>query len=205
MVETEITLVEKMAQLLCDPESPRFSKPYHDGTGLFISDGRMLLAFGDIQPPEGVPCWVKVDGKYQIEDKFRIPPEKSAEIVGKYVGKFVTGVLPVPSVDGPPKCCNALWAKIEECEPCDGLGYRECDMGHDHDCEDCGGKGEFLQVCDEARDEVDILESTFARRYVWVMSQLPGVKLCPYVKDEMLGFTFDGGKGVLMAIMKDRE
>lgn len=27
--------------------------------------------------------------------------------------------------------------RVEKCEYCDGTGVVECDMGHEHDCEDC--------------------------------------------------------------------
>lgn len=30
-----------------------------------------------------------------------------------------------------------------ECSSCDGFGTEECNLGHDHDCEDCDGKGYF--------------------------------------------------------------
>ena len=201
MIETETTLVEKMAQLLCDPESTRFSKPYHDGTGLYVTDGRLLLSFGDIEPPEGMPCNVKVDGKWQIEEPHRKPPERSEELLLR----VVTGILSVPAVDGPPEGCNHLWETMQECGPCGGLGYQECDLGHEHDCVDCRGTGQFLQSCDEAGEGVEILGEEFARRYVWVIGKLPGMKLCPQLYEHMLGFTFDGGKGGLMAIMKDRK
>ena len=32
---------------------------------------------------------------------------------------------------------------IRECNQCDGDGYQECDLGHEHDCEKCNGRGEI--------------------------------------------------------------
>lgn len=196
-----VSTFETMIQMICDPASSRFDKPYHDGTGLYISDGRILLSFGDVRPPEGVPCVFKIDGEWVIGEKHRKPPDGSAE----FIAGVGDGTLDVPTVGGPPKGANLLWEKMEECGPCGGDGYQECDMGHDHDCDDCDGKGEFLQDCDEAKEDVEILGHCFARRYVWAIGQLPGVKMCPEVRNEMLCFTFEGGKGVLMAVMKDHR
>ncbi|WP_339898233.1 hypothetical protein [uncultured Gilvimarinus sp.] len=31
--------------------------------------------------------------------------------------------------------------ELEGCDICQGEGIVECDMGHEHDCEECGGMG----------------------------------------------------------------
>jgi len=32
---------------------------------------------------------------------------------------------------------------IEQCTECDGKGYVRCNFDHEHDCEECGGEGEW--------------------------------------------------------------
>jgi len=201
MVEVaQKTVLHRMAELICDPESLRFSKPFHDGTGLFISDGAIVLSFGDIEPPEDLPCTRKRDGAWEIAEGHRRPPDRASEVVSQ----VVTGVLSFPVVEGPPNGLNLLWQKMEECPLCDGDGFCVCDMGHQHDCDDCGGAGEYLQEVDEADDVIEFVGGTFARRLLWIAAQLPNVKACPYMFGNMLGFTFDGGIGGLMQMKVEK-
>ena len=198
-VVAESTLIERATHLLCDPQSRQFSRPYHDGESLYVTDGRMILAFGDIEPPDGLAIHRKIDGEWKLDDGHRKPPERSGELLQG----VVTGILSVPTVDGPPEDVNAIWERMSECIVCHGEKYLECDMGHQHDCSECEGDGEYLQYCDEAGEAVEILSNDFARRYVWIMGQLPGVRICPHMFEHMLGFTFDGGRGGLMALKKE--
>jgi hypothetical protein len=187
------TVLHRMSELLCDPESLRFSKPFHDGTGLFVSNGAVLLCFGDIDVPDDLPITRKRDGVWDVTEGGRKPPDRAIEVLA---GVSI-GVLPLPVVDGPSDELDSLWQQMQECPACEGLGFGTCDMGHEHDCDDCKGAGEYLQEVNEATEPVEFLGATFARRLLWVVSQLPGVRACPEMIGHMLGFTFDGGRGAL--------
>lgn len=41
------------------------------------------------------------------------------------------------------ECPICKGTQKESCEECDGTGERECDMGHDHECDGCGGEGDW--------------------------------------------------------------
>ncbi len=46
-----------------------------------------------------------------------------------------------------------------KCDECGGIGYQECDLGHDHDCEECAGSGDTPDIVeqfmlDEYHDQV---------------------------------------------------
>ncbi len=74
---------------------------------------------------------------------------------------------------------------------------------------DCGPSwiGDGLTLIDAAFEPVDIRGSLFARRYVWLLHQLHGLKWCyPYSTAEcdVLFFRWSGGRGVL-ASMESRE
>ncbi len=40
-----------------------------------------------------------------------------------------------------PECRCASSDGVVDCDKCNGSGYRECDLGHDHVCKGCGGEG----------------------------------------------------------------
>ncbi len=47
-----------------------------------------------------------------------------------------------------------------KCGECGGTGYQECDLGHDHDCEECDGSGDAPDpveqfMLDEYHDQVE--------------------------------------------------
>jgi len=36
----------------------------------------------------------------------------------------------------------------DKCPECHGKGYEECDLGHEHDCEECDGSGNAPDRCE---------------------------------------------------------
>jgi len=193
------SVFHEMASLICDPESSRFGKPFHDGISLYISNHALLLDFGNINPPDDVEINRKSDGKWTVADSDRKPPEKAHVLLES----VTCGTREFPLVKGPPVGSDRLWQELQDCEICGGIGSRECDMGHDHDCDDCNGRGSYMQDVDEAKEPVEFMGKHFARRLIWIVSRLPNVKACDEMRGEMLGFTFDGGRGGLMAIKID--
>lgn len=202
-VADDLMLFDQMAKLICDPESMRWRKPFNDGTGWFISDGRILLWFEHVDVPDSMDCQRKNNGEWsEGKSGFRNPPERSLEILSD----LPEATVHVPSVNGPPSHVDALWQAMETCDACSGGGYRECSMGHEHDCPDCDGKGVYPQDCEEAGEEIEIHGELFARRYVWILSQLPDVKMCSELRNtHKLGFSFRGGRGAVMSRVKNKR
>ena len=62
-----------------------------------------------------------------------------------------------------------------ECPDCQGYGYQECDLGHEHDCEECNGTGK-IQVT-EKHDSV--LNQIYKQE---VLKDIK--KYCDYVKND---------------------
>jgi hypothetical protein len=117
--------------------------------------------------------------------------------------------------------------RVVECDECYGQGSRECDLGHDHDCESCDGRGVFYglgsssdtdtkrcPVChgegwlpnfadNSWRGPVVMVhngrERAFSYRNMHRLHMLPGVVWhLPESPDDPAVFWFDGGEGVVM-------
>jgi hypothetical protein len=88
-----------------------------------------------------------------------------------------------PAVKGPPLGVDPWWM--------------ECNISED-------GEDEWPEVIDAAVERIVIRDEFFGRRYVWLISQLPGVKIanCRVASDPGLYFQFDGGSGYVKALRK---
>lgn len=111
----------------------------------------------------------------------------------------VDGLEPfeIPKLDG---------VEITECEDCDGDGSAICDMGHEHECPECGGDGHY-----EEWPKKEIAGRIFSERFLSKMAALPGIKFYPTAAEWLDGnpakpafFTFDNGQGLLMPIRKEK-
>jgi RecJ-like exonuclease len=56
----------------------------------------------------------------------------------------------------------------DKCDECGGKGYLECDLGHDHDCEECDGSGDAPDpveqfMLDEYHDQVEKDKKVFEK------------------------------------------
>jgi hypothetical protein len=49
------------------------------------------------------------------------------------------------------QCPECKGTQKIKCDECDGLGHVECNLGHDHDCEECIGGTVGCDECDEGR------------------------------------------------------
>lgn len=107
-------------------ESGRYAidRPFIVGEFVYATNGAILvrgpksLVTGELPPfPEG----------------FRVPHVEDPGL-GWYA-EFLPDPLPIASLPDPLPDC--------ECKPCNGTGLAECDMGHEHDCPECGGVGSY--------------------------------------------------------------
>lgn len=46
----------------------------------------------------------------------------------------------------------------KDCDECDGYGTEECDLGHEHNCEACGGSGKVDETEEEALEAYAIAQ-----------------------------------------------
>lgn len=180
----------------------RINHPLVSKGVVWVTDGRLLLEF-DIESwglPEG-PFWLDEHGVWisrgeELKDK----PIKRDSIAGVMEWAKGNEVIELPQVDGPPAGVDEKWETQVECDFCGGSGFRECDMGHEHDCNQCCGVGTESDLCEEAVERVTIKDRDYARHYVWLINRLPGCVAVNQTMEGSLGFTFEGGRGVLQSM-----
>lgn len=179
-----MSLLKHLESLICHPES-RYPRAFQTDGRTFVTDGAVLF---------------ELFGEHEVKRPHAKPPD-AIQLISRYEFTGATNDLPV--VDGPPEDTNAFWERGSSnttCGECDGSGEVTCDYGHDHDCPDCNGKGvvDGTIQCDEATAAVHVLGGTFCRRYLWVLSHCPNIRI-GFIpgEDSVLVFAFDGGRGVL--------
>ena len=131
------------------------------------------------------------------------------------------GLATIPALPEPEDCkyCQGKgFAYL--CKSCDGEGEFDHD-GDEYTCKPCGGLGSVPEGSDADRVEcpycdgtghrqqrVTVGASDFDRRYLAKLMSLPGCMIAPHPTDanKTCYFTFDGGDGALMPMIKlDRE
>ncbi len=147
---------------------------------------------------------------------------------GSLIGREKAKPLPkVPSL-GVKSCetCEGS-GRVVTCNHCAGEGVQECDMGHEHECEECDGDGEFqfrdgrdnpesarpCEDCEGKGTSVDAHDglktpvligdiACVALGYLMQISELPGVTWAPsgIHSDAPIPFWFEGGEGLLMGM-----
>lgn len=112
---------DELLRACCAKEASRYSvtEPWVAGGFRIASDGRVLVRLpttaADSKPPKGV----------------MYPPTDDV-LKGVFVDDGVACPDPGPE-------------RVAECERCRGLGIARCDLDHEHDCPDCGGRGQLVE------------------------------------------------------------
>jgi len=187
-----------------DREMPTFSKPFSHGDFTYASDGRMIIRVPRIpEISSAKPDALKLE-------KLGFPAD----------GECVTEFPEYEALERH-KCpiCKG-YGKVEECPECDGEGSVEFDNGYhmySADCKSCGGRGavsggnEKCSNCNgtgrsyaDGWAHVDIGDVRLSARLLDKIKDLPNVKLGPVdgAERKMVAFSFDGGDGVLMGMVK---
>lgn len=163
------------------------------GTHLpFVQDGYVVATNGRIlvRTPATMPllpAWTEVATE-TVEGRRRVPrcaavwptPDRLAEVAAIMLGDL---------------------AKIPATAPCDrcgGKGYRECDIGHEHDCDSCDGAGhQKVQV------PVDVGRLKFRSDFLRILVRA-GVReiQLPTTPDRPGYFHGPGFDGLLVPLMK---
>lgn len=197
--------VQELIERIVDPDGRLPAPLWHDGT-LYITDGAILIEIEEHPKPDN--AWQVVGGKFQPAGSGldSLPSRKiKPEAIAKIMEMVKACDCPVTAVEGPPDEVDRLWQTVEECYECSGRGWATCSMGHQHDCDDCDGEGDVTTEHPSAREPVDVDGVRVARRYIWIVSQLPEVMAGKVVIPDgwnALGFKFQGGRGIVMGLKK---
>lgn len=189
---------------------PYLNNPFSIGDFTYASDGRIAVRTPRL---EGVG---EVDGA----------PDTIIKVFTENLTAF-DQAKPVPKppqvANLPCKACRRT-GKVTPCETCGGEGYQECDLGHDHDCEDCDGNGVIAVHPGDEKDGIECSECDGLGRfpdapqglrtgviidgkvivglgYLRKLADLPSVKWSidhRTYPEAPIPFWFDGGEGVLM-------
>lgn len=144
-----------------------------------LTDRSMLVQLYARRVPEGMTAFRERSGQWVVDGVVRADSAElclSMPVLEDVLGKSrlaVPSVLALPAVDGPPEGIGPSW---------------------------CGEDGVLI---DEAFEPVNVHGSTFARKYVWLLHQLQGLKWCyPYVRSEcdVLYFRWNGGRGAVASM-----
>lgn len=111
-----------------DPDQSKryiLSTPWRAGGFIYATDARRIARIPD-------------DGRELPEQEGRRP-----NTIGMFE-KFTPGEFaPLPCV---PECHCEIGSKVEGCKNCWGTGEVTCNLDHEHDCDDCNGKGKVTVV-----------------------------------------------------------
>ena len=197
---TSISNASAIINMVLDEECRTPAPLWHEGT-LYITDGRILIAMDNQPQPEGAwPCDGVMFNPHRKENEKTWQRPIAIKTITQLIEPVGQCSEQMPQVDGPPGECDRLWQCSGECDQCDGRGWRQCNMGHDHDCDDCDGEGIAIETHPAAKERLTVLGVLVARRYAWIISQLPGVLIGQTEQADKLAFRFDGGVGVLMGL-----
>lgn len=196
MIETCDSLFDFLRTAIIDEDNGGWlAKPVWQDGVFYFCDGRILVTHNsESVPGDETDCWV-------IGNKFRIPNIKREM---PFVAALDTArecaehELPIVTK---PRGCDDCWLCKGDCRECDGTGQVECDMGHDHECPDCAGLGIVDEIVEESLERIELSNGVgFARRYLWVLSKLEGIKIGNPVDNSPLFFTHASGEGCLMPL-----
>ena len=208
MEQTKLDLPELIFKMVCDDD---WLTPWHDKGNLYFTDGRIAIELCEVAPWPGIKCRVEgLSGWVYLEKpgakSNRTPPNVKSVIDSVWCNC----VASVPVIEQP-HGTNEKWESVEECEDCQGEGEAECDMGHFHECDGCDGTGTIDVVDDSATESVLIGGVRYAKRLVWIISQLPEAKIGKPSEKNPSGdwcampFSFQGGRGALMPMEGESE
>lgn len=117
---------------------PILEKFHRDGDNIIASNAHILI----ISPDKYFEDWHEPQKEY-VKYREVIPPHSSNVVAKISVKKFIRRYEALPKE-----------VVFQECEECEGNGYRVCDLGHKHDCDNCND-GETSKAIGE---EVNIEE-----------------------------------------------
>lgn len=117
----------------CDGKSRQLRRPFVINGMLYATSGNLCVR-------------TKFDGQIEDQPENHPNPESLYQIHLEFTTKPTTGVA-IPEQIG-----EAFTEST--CHLCDGKGLRRCDLGHDHECDECEGTGKirrevFVKLADK--------------------------------------------------------
>lgn len=171
--------------------------PLKVGDRLFMSDSRMMI---DV-------AWASVPKYREIIDGKKTWFENGSEknVASKEWISFDTMMskqsfdcsFNVPFVPQPAGTVGSGWLVTNICDGCDGKGSYAGFV-----CQDCDGLKVVLEEADAANYPVKYQGISFAARLLWIIGQLPNVKLGKPQPQDPMPFVFDGGRGIVMPMSR---
>jgi hypothetical protein len=171
----------------CDTEETRYAlkTPWRVGDKVVASDGRIIVEIDSGLAPDVVEL-----GNDRRMPKYEPIFEQFSEC---------NNWRPFPDWDDR-HCDGCNDTGLFRCKECDGTGSCECHCGHQHDCHECHGSGyKNRSRCPACAIFFD--GEPFAAMYLRSIRQLPNVSID--TRGDKLYFKFDGGRGVLAAMVKE--
>lgn len=108
---------------------PGLTTPHLQDGKYYASEGQTMVFFNESLCPG-----IASKNEYAPDYLSVIPTDSNSEIIidGAKIQELINNL--VPKID-----------ETKACLYCDGEGFQECDLGHEHDCEQCEGQG-FIKV-----------------------------------------------------------
>ena len=198
-------------QKFCESDQcrPYLSHPFSLGEFTYATDGRVAVRISRIET---------------VEEN-----EQAPDTILKVFSDNLRALDQSISVPKPPqvdevrcKACRTT-GKVTLCQTCAGEGYQECDLGHEHDCEDCDGNG-VVPAFGDGKDDIECSECAgmgkmpdtpqgfrtgviidgkvcVALGYLTKLHALPAATWSidhRATEQDPIPFWFDGGEGILM-------
>lgn len=210
---TEPMTIEQL-QPWCSEDLTRYSicTPYRDGEWVIATNGKLLIR---VPYDESIHGDIRRDGP-PTSKTFRGTEHANTPTQPEEGWK----AIPVKTTS----CgdCGGV-GSWEKCTTCDGEGLETCyECGHEHDCEDCNGKGYTAGPGEIKCEECDgtgtlmnwpviqlirpgLAPLFISSNYLKLIMDIPGVQIFTHRYDDNRTphrFTFEGGDGIFMTIRK---
>lgn len=198
VVETASETVVHGIELLhfCEPDEDcryAINKPYVKNGYLAATDAKIMITFPSTDPDTVFDAGRKAPNPKSVLDQI-----SRVEAVNTWPETF-------------PKCdvCGLVKRRFpplpKGCKNCKGLGEVRCNLGHEHDCEDCDGRGStggYIGHSDESTCNITIGGRRFDRQYISRINSLPG-PLKYGIGNDML--VVHGPHGMIVVLMAFHE
>lgn len=171
--------------------------PLKVGDRLLISDSRMMI---DVSW-EPVPKYREIiDGKkiwFENGTEKEVTLKEWIAFDALLANQSFECSFDVPFIPQPAGTVGSGWLVTNICEGCDGKGSYAGFV-----CQVCDGLKEVLEEADAASYPVKYQGISFAARLLWIIGQLPDVKLGKPRPQDPMPFVFRGGRGIVMPMTR---
>lgn len=201
MLETAIDVTQFCEHGPC--ERYALDAPWVVGGVMYATDARICVAV-EVADPDSPP-----------DSKGRRRPNAKNVLDEGFSVKGLTwlpwpAAAPTEAIGQCQECKGERYLDQVKCDDCHGAGEVVCDLGHDHVCRSCDGKGtRGGRKCPTCKGNGELMHPQYQSvgtvtidvKYDAKIRALPGPVMFATTKDEMVAFTFDGGRGMVCGIV----